>query len=87
MERMLLCRLYQVDKVRAHQVERRTQGVRPEVRPALPCSFRQFTVVILVMQQPNKTNPIDATPTDKPYFTPHTISTHQNVKIGNQCIS
>ena len=45
------------------------------------------TVVILVMQQPNKTNPIDATPTDKPYFTPHTISTHQNVKIGNQCIS
>ena len=45
------------------------------------------TVVILVMQQPNKTNPIDATPTDKPYFTPHTISTHQNVKIRNQCIS
>ena len=49
--------------------------------------LRGCTVVILVMQQPNKTNPIDATPTDKPYFTPHTISTHQNVKIGNQCIS
>ena len=49
--------------------------------------FSAVTVVILVMQQPNKTNPIDATPTDKPYFTPHTISTHQNVKIGNQCIS
>lgn len=45
------------------------------------------TVVILVMEQPNKTNPINATRSDKAYFTPHTISTVENVKIGNQCIS